>query len=224
MINSLAPLPPPQEELRNCALRIRPLVSAERTWRDLTPQERERLGGNLESAYKRWGTAGMWVQLRGVTPKRAVVDVAKKLGFVRVDDYEWLLREINEILDVEEAISRAIASGDFVLVERPRAAHWNGEEIQIDWKSQSAMWEFLWELGRSSKAERPIDAFTFGEGKSCDIVTKRKSRLSNMKGFPIDLIDRIESVGLGSQQLMLPRERIRIFGLTGVDSLDEWLP
>jgi hypothetical protein len=190
----------------------------------LSAEDQERLGGDLEKAYYKYGSAGMWAELRGVTPLRAVVDVAKILGFLRDEDREWLLRETGEILEAEEAISNAIAAGELVLVERPREAHWIGQRIEVDWDQHAALWDFLWELGRSSKAGQPIDAFTFGERADRNIVTRRKSRLTAMEGFPLDLANLIESVGRGSQQLKLPRERIRMFELTGVDSLGEWLP
>jgi hypothetical protein len=45
-----------------------------------------------------------------------------------------------------------------------------------------------------------------------------------MESFPVQLGDMIESVGRGSQELKLPRSQIRLFELTGVDSLREWLP
>jgi hypothetical protein len=45
-----------------------------------------------------------------------------------------------------------------------------------------------------------------------------------MPEFPVDLGDSIENVGPGTQQLMLPRERIRIFTLSGLETLEEWHP
>lgn len=213
------------EELHANDLRIRPATSAERLWdRCLTPQDRERLGGNLGTAFRRYGTTGMWMALRGVTTQRAVVDVAKELGFLRDHDYEWLLEEIGEFCDVEAAIDHAVTSGDFVLVERPRAAYWESEEITIDWNRNSVLWDFLWELGRHGKAGQPIDAFVFGEHAGRDTVTKRKSRLTNMPEFPVSLSDAIECTDTGTQQLELPRERIRIFQLVGLESLCEWRP
>ena len=219
------PLPRVLNELRRTALLISAPASAARLWeRYLTPDDRERLGGNLEEAYCRYRTAGMWAELRGVTLQRAVIEVANLIGFLRDEDSEWLLRETGEVVEVEEAMSSAIASGDLVLVEWPREAYWNGESIEIDWNQQGALWEFLWELSCQAKAGQPIDAFTFGGNTHRDVVTKRKSRLTNMSEFPIDLTILIESVSRGTQQLMLPRERIRVFERTGIDTLGEWTP
>ena len=121
------------EALADSASRIAGSFSAQRLWeRHLTVQDRERLGGDCRAAYKRLGTAGMWSKLRGVTPYRAVVDVANKLDLLSDSDREWLLREIGEDVDAEEAKLTAIANGDLVVVETPREAYWNGNEIEID--------------------------------------------------------------------------------------------
>lgn len=224
-IELLQPLEPPTEELLSCELRIRAPISAERMWtRHLTPGDRMRLGDDLEKAYYRFGTAGMWMQLHGVTRQKAVVDVAKKLGFLSDGDYEWLLRETGEVVEVEEAVSRAVASGDFVLVESPREAYWRGEKIEIDWYRHNALWEFLWEAGYRAKAGQPIDAFTFGENGGSNVVTRRKSRLRSMREFPNDLLDLLECDGRGTQRLTLPRKRIHVFEQTGVETLAEWTP
>jgi hypothetical protein len=213
------------EVLKDNAIRISAPVSAERLWnRYLTPQDRERLGDDFAVAYDRLGTAGMWAELRGVTPHRAVVEVAKKLGFLRNDDFEWLLRETGEIAEIEEAVADAIASRHFVLVERPREAYWNGEKINVDWNRYDVPWGFLWELGRHAKAGQPVDRLTFGDNANSDVVTKLKSRLSRMDGIPVDLVDLIKVVGRGTQQLSLSPARIRIFESSGIDTLGEWNP
>lgn len=213
------------EELRTARSRVANASWAERLWeRHLTPEDRQRLGDDLSHAYGRHGTIGMWIVLRGVSQLRAIVDLAQLLGFLRAEDHSWLLREIGEAADVDEAMDRAIVSGDLVLAERPRSVFWNGIEIEIDWHRQAASWEFIWELCRNSKAGQPIDTFSFGQSGDRNIVTKRKSRLSKLPDFPIDLIDKMETMGRGPQQLTLSPERIRIFELSGVDTLREWTP
>lgn len=212
------------ELFRTNSLRIRAPISAERLWtRHMTPQDRERLGGDLQKAYK-LGTAGMWIKLRGVSLPRAIADVALKLGFLREDDYHWLLREAGEIVEGEDALEDAIASRAFVLVERPREAYWDGERIELDWQNLSALWEFVWEMCRAAKAGQPIDSLTFGDGSKSNVVTQRKYRLSKLEGFPFELFAAIDTVGRGSQQLMIPPEQIRIFHVDGVDGIREWNP
>ena len=213
------------EALADSASRIAGSFSAQRLWeRHLTVQDRERLGGDCRAAYKRLGTAGMWSKLRGVTPYRAVVDVANKLDLLSDSDREWLLREIGEDVDAEEAKLTAIANGDLVVVETPREAYWNGNEIEIDWNRHSAKWDFFWELVRRAKAGRPVDSFAFSDDTHRDFVTKQKSRLCKLSNFPVELVSQIEPVSRGTQRLMIPRERIHVFELDGVESLREWLP
>jgi hypothetical protein len=110
------------EELEDIALRIGGPVSAARLWeRVLTPQERQRLGGDLEVAWRgHGGTAGMWMALRQVSRPRAVLDVPHEIGLLTDGNYRWLLREIGELHDdPEDALQAAVRTGGLVLVERP---------------------------------------------------------------------------------------------------------
>lgn len=213
------------EELSAIASKVAGSFSASRLWRRLKAPDRKRLGDDMGAAYEQnGGTAGMWQKLRGVSPYRAVLDVGKKVGFVTLEDYEQLLDEIGECDDFEEAIVTAVARRDLVLVERPRAAHWNGREIDVDWEGNPALWEFFWELASHAKAGQAIDSTVFGERASSDIVAKRKYRLTRMEEFPIELTDSINVVDRGTQQLEIPSESIRIFEVAGPGTLREWFP
>jgi hypothetical protein len=107
--DSLTPSPKAIQELRTCLYRIGSLASAQRLWdRHLTPSDRERLGGNLLRAHRKHDTFGLWSELRGITPDRAVVEVGQKLGFIRDVDVDWLLGEFGETRDGEEAMKGAI--------------------------------------------------------------------------------------------------------------------
>src|ERR1700737_4793603 len=96
-----AALPPAKradQELAANALRIRPLVAAERLWECvLTEEERQCLGGDFRTAYGRHGTAGMWAKLRGVSGERAAVDVGHALGLMDAATQQWLLRELGQL-------------------------------------------------------------------------------------------------------------------------------
>lgn len=223
----IKPTPSPRalEQLITAELRIGPFASAELLWeRHLLQKDKQRLGGDLSNALRQYGTAGMWARVRGVSKERAVVDVAKLIGLLSDADADWLLREIGEFADAEEAMLSAIADGDFVLVENPRKAHWDKCEIKIDWYKHKSVWNFLWELGRRGKEMKPVDRLTFGDQAHEDVVTKRKSRLTAMPEFPVSLADEIQVTGRGSQQLKIPVERIRIFEQIGDDALREWTP
>ena len=213
------------EEIVNTRMRILGPNTAERFWnRYLSQQDRDYFDNDLTTAYfnNNKSLARMWMKLRGITENRAIVEVGKKLGFLTVDTYEWLLRELGEPLNAKESMEHAIEAGHFVLLEQPREAYWNGEQIDIDWDKYKVLREFLWELGRNAKVRRPVDRLTFVDNDLGEnLVANRKHRLTSMPEFPVDLGDLIEVVGRAAQQLKLPPEQIRIFeSLDG--SLREW--
>jgi hypothetical protein len=196
--------------------------------RHLTRDERMRLGGESEdlelacSTYKR--TAGIWAALRGVTYERAVIDVAHVMGFLHEPTYQWLLREFGETLDGDELSERAIASGDLVLIDNPRAIFWAGSAIEVDWHKQRVHWNYFWELARHSKAGGCLDGTVLGEHPHRNILADRKSKLINSSGFPLELGDHIVAVGKGLQKLDLPAETIRLFVKHPHGELREWKP
>src|SRR5262249_31367674 len=172
-------------ELQTNALRIQAAISAARLWeRVLTEGERQRLGGALEEAWRRYGTAGMWMRLRGVSAERAVVEVAHGLGFLDDATCRWLLRELGEVHDdAEEALQAAIAGGGLVLIERPRAAYWQGQQIAVDWDRRPALWDFFWELCRQAQAGEPYEPTSVSLGGLAG-VTQQKSPLATLRGSP----------------------------------------
>ena len=84
-------------ELEEARQRIRPAVMADRIWRRLLSDvDRQQLGGNLEQAWRRHGSVGMWMAVRGVSVERAIVDVACGLEVMSEHTAGWLLRELGE--------------------------------------------------------------------------------------------------------------------------------
>ena len=82
-------------ELKTALLRINPPVMAERMWRRLfTEEDREKLGGELQTSWPRLGTVGLWVQARGVSVEQAVIDVARGLDVMSEQTARWLRREL----------------------------------------------------------------------------------------------------------------------------------
>jgi hypothetical protein len=83
------------EELRNQFFRVETLASAERMWERLfTAADRNKLGGELLPALKKYGTAGMFAKARRTSLDRAVLDIAVGIGHMSQANYEWLLREM----------------------------------------------------------------------------------------------------------------------------------
>jgi hypothetical protein len=195
-------------------LGIQPFGSAALLWeRVLSDEDRRRLGGDLKEAFKlRKGTAGMWAWLRGVSWRRAVVEVARALDMISESTARWLLRELGEVPDdAELAKENAIAAGHLVLVEIPREAYWDGKQVEVEWARQTASWAFLWQLCKWAKTGEGVDHTHFGELLDPGYVRKLKSHLKTKLGFPPDLIARIGRCGRGTQRLDLPAAQIRMF-------------
>jgi hypothetical protein len=210
------------DELQTNARHIKAAMSAAWLWeRVLTERERQSLGGDLVAAWRRYGTAGMWIQLRGVSAERAVVDVPHALGLITDGTWRWLLRELGEVHDdPEEALQAAVAGGGLVLVEHTRAVYWQGKELAVAWEKHSALWGFFWEVCRQAKAGQAVDHTTLGS-TDVSVVAKQKSRLLGTKGFPRALGDLIKPAGRYTQKLDLPREQIRIFETVVNETLRE---
>jgi hypothetical protein len=197
---------------------------ARRIWeRQFSAAEREQLGGTLERALEQFGnTIEIWRQVRGGSPERAVADLAFRIDLLSATDYQWILRELGqESDDTEAVIQQAIAAGGLVLVERPRAAYWAGDPIDVDWERRSALWNYFCELVDHSKAGRVFDGAALREIPAPGELAKQKHRLSKEVGFPASLTALIVPAGLGSQRIDLPPTRIRIFRLTSIERLLE---
>jgi len=210
--------------LQTTYLRVKPLVCAERVWEQLLlPDDRVRLGGDLENAWsEHHSTVGMWQFLRGISVDRAVIELGQKLNLLTPENTEWLLREIGESADnPEQLVDKATESGALVLIEQPREAYWKTEMIEIDWETNPVLWNFLWELARHAKGNRPIDNLTFGDHKKDGYASKLKYRLVNDEVFPDELRQLIKPAGKGSIKLNLARSLIRIFQISPTGSLCE---
>ncbi len=199
-------------EIQTAYQRVRGAVCADRLWkRHLSENDRELLGGSLEEAYKDTGTVRMWANLRKTSLEKATIEVASLLGFLTDSDYRWLLREIGEPADAEEKRALAIKSGDLVVVERAREVYWQGELVDVDWHRHNVLWDFFWALAEKGKKSCGVDNATFATYVKSDIVTKRKNRLKNLEGFPLELWKCIEPCGRGTQRLSLSPAKIHLF-------------
>ena len=132
------------EELQLQLARVSAPMSAERFWeRVLTEDDRQRLGGNLQAAYReRHGTVGMWMWLRAVAQPQAVVDVARALGFLDDATYRWLLREIGE--PQQESPNREVPV-------------WNRTEGRLRWRNRIVRRVRI--MRQPSNIQRILDAF-----------------------------------------------------------------
>lgn len=217
-------LPQYVQELRAQYLRVKSPAAALRMWeRLLTEQDRKRLGGDLEKAYRAHSTAGMWMRLRGVSLERAVVDLAYGLGFLTESTRDWLLRELGQRFeDAQRTVDEAIIQSKLVVTEKPRQAIWNGEPIEIDWDRERALWSLFWELCQKSKRSQPVTREDLAERMSPSAFSTRKGRLVNHPEFPKTLEGLVEAKRDGGYQLDLPPQDIRIFLVEEDGKVTEW--
>lgn len=87
-----------REELENQLLRVKPFAIARLVWeREFTTRERQKLGGDLEQAFRQFrSTPGMWMHVRKVPLARAILDIAILVGTIDKLTFDWLMREIGE--------------------------------------------------------------------------------------------------------------------------------
>lgn len=63
----------------------------------MSERERERLGGNLDTAYRlHRGIVRMWMHIRNVSDARAIADIGYGIGLLDSARHEWLLKELGE--------------------------------------------------------------------------------------------------------------------------------
>lgn len=115
------------EELKTQTARVRLFASALLVWqRLLTPEERERLGGDLAAAWRRFGAIGMWTEVRGVSPEQAVLEMAVGIGHMSPANYDWLRRELG-LPSAPAAPATA----------RPAVPSWDSASGELRWGGQT---------------------------------------------------------------------------------------
>lgn len=106
-----------QEKLQGLILQVRIPLIQERTWeRHLTDAERqfvERHGLSEKTIDT------IWAAVKGVSPARAVLDIAVASDLLSIADFQWLCREI----------------GESDAIERPRPK-WDGQRGCLLWGEQ----------------------------------------------------------------------------------------
>lgn len=183
----------------------------------------------------------MWRHVRGGSLQKAVIEIGKAIGVLTEDDKDWLLREAGEPsgnpdaaqaeaicrddraiqrelrrTDLseknEDAQSEAIVQGGLVVERSTRSVYWDGELIEVDWlpKYREA-WEFLILACEHAQRNEAIDRLSFGEKSRKNIVTQKKSRLSEVPGFPIEIIDYFQNAGARTQKFAIPQDKLHIF-------------
>lgn len=194
--------------MKEARARVMLAASARMLWeQELTSAEKKLLGDDLEAAWRHEGTVRMWMRVRGVSRRRAILDLAVKLDLMSPGRHRWLLREVGESCDdAQEAIEEAVQTKRLVLIEKPRAAYWHGKAIDIDWEKRRAPWDYFWELCWRALRDESVDDSCFSNRKP-GYSAKQMSRLSKLQGFPGDLSLLIDSTK-GSQKLKIAPDKI----------------
>jgi hypothetical protein len=208
------------EKLERLERLIQTVGAAERLWeRVFTEADHERLGSTFQEACKNFSPIGMWITLHGGSKHRAVIDIAIALNFVDQSTYEWFLREVEETLnDRQSMIDAATSRSRLVLIENTREAYCDGEKFEIEWKRKTALWNFLWELGKKAKFSQVLSP------RADEVLSNLwslKDRLINREDPPTAfkvLIEAKQDVGCC---LNLSPEQITLFVEEG-DRLVEW--
>jgi hypothetical protein len=167
----------------------------------------------------------MWMELRGVSRIRAMLDVGRVTNLITEADFRWLVAVTEgRTRSSDELLDDAIASGDLVLRESPKAVYWKAEEVGVDWDNYLAEWIVVWRLARSAKAGAQLTVSEIGDSLNDKYLSQIRSRMTNRPEFPVELADAIKTVDGGELRLCLPRESIRIFETIVDSTFREWLP
>jgi hypothetical protein len=197
-----------QQEVERLGPQIKLWQSAQRLWDGfLSLEERESLGDDCYEAYCRLGTVGMWLEVRAVTPPRAVLDVGNRLSLLDTYRYRELLRQ----LGLDQEFEHAVKSSKLVLCKDPLAVYWQGDKLDVDWSRYYTRWEFLHVLCGKAKRRSYVVPADVGDDMTPKKMRDRKKRLTEV--FPdIDAeIDAKRDVAHGVYALTLPPDDIRIF-------------
>lgn len=140
--------PRAREELKTQISRVRPFASAELMWEQMfTDADRKKQGGDLEAAWKKLGTAGMWAKVRRTSPERAVLDVALGIGHMDQAKYEWLLREMG----MRRSSPKPKRTG------KPPVPEWNKHNGELHFRGQ--LIRKIRVMANPSNIQRIVDAF-----------------------------------------------------------------
>jgi hypothetical protein len=104
---------------------------------------------------------------------------------------------------------KVIAAGGLVLVDRPKAAYWEGQRLVADWDRHAKPWEFLRALATKALLVASVgETDLYSEPKGASTMANRLARLKPL--IPPTLRRRIIPAGLRAYRLHLDRGRIHL--------------
>lgn len=101
-IEQLPISPAAKLKMQEASARIRGFDAFSRFWnRVLTPSEIRAIGSSPEVAFSQKSIVNYFVELRAMSPARALVEIASHLDHLSANDRDWLLRELGEIPPIQ---------------------------------------------------------------------------------------------------------------------------
>lgn len=188
------PWPTSEQELERLALAVGGVVCGKLLWETLSAGQQERLGGDFEKAYVRYGrTVGMYRKLSGMPPRRAVLDVAMRIKLLEASDYARLAARCAESGTTFEARVRyAVRTHTMVLVPDQRVFYFDG--TCVDLSTRPKEWAFIKLLANRAPNRRTVAAEEVSEGvQSGTYLRQMLSRMSLREGFPPGFVDFVKS-------------------------------
>jgi len=85
-----------QKEIQELMLRLKPAASALVLWSRFTLDEQDRLGGDFEKAYRKYGTVGMYQKVRKGSIAEATLHAAWWINLLSTVTRDQLLRKLKE--------------------------------------------------------------------------------------------------------------------------------
>jgi hypothetical protein len=247
------------DKFREALLRVNHRASALLLWERLSDEERRGLlaavhatvarpsrGRDEEAAAEHplWpcfrhfrGTVAMWMHLRNVSWRKAVVQLARELGVMSDVDCRWLDRQTSttdpaarapthpvthpgcDEEGLDEQIDRARLEKDLVIVQGNgvRQVYWERELVPVAWERCPLLWELLWELVQRAKVRQEV-SWDVLSGRKVKSIVQLRWRLKRV--IPPGLNEAIRrGSGAGRYRLDLDSGRVALFELTG----DDWL-
>jgi hypothetical protein len=191
-------------------------------WERLHKSEQKWIKANIsDEEWQKLDAIQVWMRLRGVSDGRAALDIGRRCDLLSLEEYTWLLREIDaEEEDLLAAVRDAVQSSPLVLTEAPRSLFWQGQEIDVKWEGLLVLWVYLWRLARAAKHRGTINDNDFDLSTQPRNLVDWKHRLLKEGNFPQMLGDLID-VEKGDHRLNLSPEMVRLFEFVPQECLKE---
>lgn len=193
-VKRVNPWPTPEQELQRLAATVGGVVCGKLLWDGLSDAQQARLGGDFLPAFTRFGgTIGLFREVSGMPPRRAILDVALRLNLLDPHNHARLSDRLGEGgTTLEARVRNGVLKCPLVLVPEQRVFFFDG--TRVDLSTRPVEWKFVELLAKNASRRRPLDAEDVSEGVQSGVyLSKLLSRMSSRPGFPPGFCDLIRS-------------------------------